>query len=204
MIEFYPALHEYREGDTLIPSVTQILKSAGVINGFFYSEEARERGSAVHELCERYASGGRLDDKGRRLETLAYLNAFAARVRENGVYAISTETTIDHKIDGFRYCGRYDLLAEIGRERVLVDIKSGAPAKWHITQMAAYALAANPANTLLLYLKADGSYKERYIPSAEMLEGIRAFRQALWQARQIDSGRQETAAREAVMSRSWF
>jgi hypothetical protein len=204
MIEFYPALHEYREGDTLIPSVTQILKSAGVINGFFYSEEARERGSAVHELCERYTSGGRLDDKGRRLETLAYINAFAAWVRENGVYAVSTETTIDRKIDGFRYCGRYDLLAEIGRERVLADIKSGAPAKWHITQMAAYALAANPAKTLLLYLKADGSYKERYIPGGEMLEGVRAFRRALWQARQIDGEQQEEAAREAVMSRSWF
>ena len=50
MIEFHPALHECREGDRVIPGVTQILKSAGIINCFFYSEEARERGSAVHDL----------------------------------------------------------------------------------------------------------------------------------------------------------
>jgi hypothetical protein len=204
MIEFYPPLHEYREGDIVIPSVTQTLKDAGVINCFFYSEEARERGSAVHELCERYANGGRFDEKGRSLETLAYLNAFAAWVRENGVYAISTETTVDHTIDGFRYCGRYDLLAEIRKERVLVDIKSGAPAKWHVTQTAAYALAVNPAKALLLYLKADGSYKERYIPSGELLEGIGSFRRAVRRARSADDERREEAAREAAASRSWF
>jgi hypothetical protein len=54
---FDPVLHEYRDGDLIIQSVTQILKRAGHIDDRWYSEEARERGSAVHELCERFNKG---------------------------------------------------------------------------------------------------------------------------------------------------
>jgi hypothetical protein len=206
MLEFYPALHEYRDGETVVPSVTQLLKSAGFIDERFYTEEARDRGSAVHALCERYAQGCRTDGKGRRLEELAYVNAFAAWVKGKGVYAISTEAMIDHVIDGFRYCGRYDLLAEIGGRRVLVDIKTGSPTKWHPIQMAMYAVAVDPDRSMVLYLKADGGYKERYISPRELLSGIESLKVAAstLKLKSLRSFSDLTEKDREAAGKSWF
>lgn len=201
MLEFNPALHEYRDGEIVIPSVTRVLKMAGIVDDrFFTSDEARDRGTAVHELCERYAQGRRVDDSGRQLAGLEYVNAFAAWVQEIGAYAINTETVVDHTIDGFRYCGRYDLLAEIQGCRVLVDIKTGSPAKWHIIQLAAYSLAAKPGMAMALYLKSTGKFVERYANPSEMLGAISAWKGALRKAREEE----KSQAKSALLNKSWF
>ena len=201
MLEFNPALHEYRDGEIVVPSVTRVLKIAGIASDrFFTSDAARDRGTAVHELCERYAQGRRVDDTGRQLAGLEYVNAFAAWVKETGAYAISTETIVDHTIDGFRYCGRYDLLAEIQQRHVLVDIKTGSPAKWHIIQLAAYSLAVKPGIAMALYLKPTGKFVERYVSPAEMLGAISAWKSALRKAREEE----KSQAKSALLDRSWF
>ena len=176
---FDPALHEYSDGDVIILSVTQILKRAGYIDDRWFSEEARDRGSAVHTLCERYAHGIRLDNAGRALTSLQYVNAFARFIEDFGAYAIDTETMIDGDIEGHRYAGKYDLLAEIGGKRVLIDLKTGAKAKWHPLQLAAYAMQAKPHSAMDLYLKADGTYSASWLTPAQLVDGIRLFRSAL-------------------------
>jgi hypothetical protein len=201
MLEFNPALHEYRDGDVVVPSVTHVLKTAGIVNDrFFTSAEARDKGVAAHELCERYAQGRRVDARGRRLDGLEYVNAFAAWIRGTGAYAVSTEATIDHVIDGFRYCGRYDLLAEIRGLRVLVDIKTGAVAWWHVIQLTAYSLAVNPGMAMALYLKPSGEFVERYVSPAETLEALSAWKSALAWYRE----EQEKRAAKAALNQSWF
>lgn len=176
---FDPVRHEYRDGDTLIPSVTQILAASGLINDRWYSEESRELGSAVHTLCERYANGERFDDTGRELEGLEYVNAFSAWMRDTRAYAIMTECIIDHVLNGHRYAGKFDLLAEIGGKRVLIDLKTGAKAKWHHAQIAAYSLAMNPDRGAVLYLRAGGTYKEDRLTGTEMVVGIEKFKECL-------------------------
>jgi hypothetical protein len=179
-----PIKHEYDGGRS--PSVTTVLKASGYIDDRWMTEEGRERGSAVHELCERYASGERFDKRGRELASLEYVNAFAAWMRDTMAYAITTECIIHHMLNGRPYAGRFDLLAEIGRKRQLVDLKTGAKAKWHKIQIAAYALArfdderlVNPDQCSCLYLRADGSYKEDRMSGAEMLENIALWKDAL-------------------------
>ena len=170
-----PIKHEYDGGRS--PSVTTILKAAGYIDDRWMTEEGRERGSAVHELCERYAMGERFDKKGRELASLEYVNAFANWMRDTSAYAITTECIIHHTLCGRPYAGRFDLLAEIQCKRRLVDLKTGAKAKWHKIQIAAYALAkfndeslVNPDQCSCLYLKADGNYKEDRASGAELVE----------------------------------
>jgi hypothetical protein len=107
---------------------------------------------------------------------------------------------IDHTIDGFRYCGRYDLLAEIQHRRVLVDIKTGSSASWHVIQLAAYSLAANPTIAMVLHLKPTGAFVERYVPPAEMLGAISAWKSALVQAREEKKSKEKSA----LLSKSWF
>ena len=179
-----PIKHEYDGGRS--PSVTTVLKAAGYIDDRWFSEEARDRGSAVHTLCERYANGERFDAKGRELASLEYANAFAAWMRDTMAYAITTECIIHHTLNGRPYAGRFDLLAEIMRKRRLTDLKTGAKAKWHKIQLAAYALArfdddslVNPDQCSCLYLRADGSYKEDRASGAEMVENIALWKDAL-------------------------
>lgn len=178
-MNFDPALHEYRDGDTIIESVTQILKRVGLIDDRWFSEEARDRGSAVHTLCERYAHGVRFDNAGRPLASLQYVNAFANFVSDFGVYAIDTETIIHGEIGGHHYAGKYDLVAEIQGKRVLIDIKTGAKAKWHPVQLAAYAMQAKPHSAMDLYLKPDGTYQASWLTPGQLVDGGRIFKSAL-------------------------
>jgi len=176
---FDPALHEYRDGDTIIESVTQILKRAGYIDDRWFSEEARDRGSAVHTLCERYAHGVRFDNAERSLASLQYVNAFARFIADFGVYAIDTETIVYGEINGHHYAGKYDLLAEIHGKRVLIDLKTGARAKWHHIQLAAYAMQTNPHSAMDLYIKPDGTYNASWLTPGQLVDGIRLFKSAL-------------------------
>ena len=186
MILFNPAIHEYKDGGEIIPSVTQILKVAGVIDDRWFSEESRERGSAVHDLAERYANGEREDKLGRSLESLEYVNAFARWMKEKKVYSIYTECTVHNSINGKRSAGRFDILALIGGKRVLVDLKSGGPAPWHKVQLAAYALAmfqdgtpVNPDKVANLYVKPDGTYHYRPVNGMDLVRAIRTWKECL-------------------------
>jgi hypothetical protein len=178
---FLPDIHEYWNDARTIRyrSVTEILKDAGEIDDRFFTAEAREKGSAVHKLAQRYANGERVDDLGRPLESLEHVNALAAWFRDKKVYAIATEQMIEGCVNGHKYAGTFDLLAEIGGKRVLVDYKTGAGMKWHPAQIAAYALAVNPDRCIMLHLKADGSYKENVIAGAQLLAGLEQFKDAI-------------------------
>jgi hypothetical protein len=179
MITFDPELHEYRDDGRIIRSVTQILKGAGIIDDRWYTEEARERGSAVHYFCEQYAQGKRFDDYGRTLASLEYVNAFVRWMSDYHVYALATEQIIYNSINGREYVGKYDLFALIDGKKVLVDYKTGPKASWHKIQISAYALALNPQRSMLLYLKRDGRYAQDYVAPTEYVSNIRRFRQAL-------------------------
>lgn len=183
---FDASAHEYRDGETIIRSVTQILSDAGVIDYKWSNREAMERGSAVHELAERYAQGIREDKKGRAIDGLEWVKPFAEWMAVSGAYALETEAMVSGLINGHRYAGRFDLLALINGKRVLVDIKTGGGAKWHPAQLAAYSMArfdstgepVNPDSCMILYLQRD-SYREAYIPSSELVEGIQTFKEAI-------------------------
>jgi len=187
---FDPVLHLYHDDDgKQIPGCTEILTKAGYIDNRWYNEEARDRGSAVHDLCERYAMGERKDKKGRNLAELEYVNAFATWMRDMGAYAIMTECLVCGEHNGRKWGGKFDLLCEIDRQRVLIDIKTGVKAKWHPIQLAGYSLArientegkplVNPDRVATLYIHADGTYKENRVTGLDFVDSINKFREAL-------------------------
>lgn len=177
---FDPELHEYRDGDIIIPSVTQILTMAGFIDKRWYSEESAKRGTEVHGLCEDYALGARYTADGDLLSELPYVNSFARFYDSFNVNSVSIEKRIQGEVDGFRYAGTYDLLVETqSQSKVLIDIKTGAKASWHYIQLAAYALQVNPSEVVILYLNPDGTYRQVWITPDELLDGIDKFREAI-------------------------
>jgi len=184
---FDSALHEYRDGDTVVPSVTQVLKAAGHIDDRWFSQEAADRGSAVHELCDRYARGMRYDRDGTNLlVSYPYLSSFSKWLRDTGAYVVRTETGIDAVLAGRRFAGRYDILADIDGKMTVVDIKtSSGAARWHQIQVAAYAYACKATHAAVLYLKPHMAYRERRLNAAEVLTGIADFTDALKRAQEV-------------------
>ena len=185
-MNFNPALHEYTENGHVVRSVTQILKDAGIIDDTWYNEEARERGSAVHTLCERYANGERLSRMAVPIADYEYVNAFAAWIKNCGAYPIALECVISGTVNGHRYAGKFDGLYEIMGKRVLVDLKTGAKAKWHRIQLAAYGMGEledgmrlNPDKAMVLYLHADGLYKADFLTGSDLIKGISEFKEAI-------------------------
>lgn len=186
---FNPDLHEYRDNGAVIPSVTQILTRAGIIDDRWYTRESCERGSAVHDFCAQYAIGIRYDKLGRALDSLEYVNAFSSWIEDHSAYALHTECLVEGNIVGNRYAGTFDLLLLMNGKRVLIDIKTGTRAKWHPTQLAAYSLArfengerVNPDICMNLYLQPNGKYKENYITGIELVKAIDEFKKAITEA----------------------
>lgn len=185
---FDPEFHRYYLDDgTEIPGVTDILTRDGIIDDRWFDDESRQRGSAVHDLCERYAHGERFDKNGRPLADLEYVNAFASWMRDSGAYAIKTEGLVCGNINGRWYGGKFDGIYEISGKIVLLDLKTGAKANWHRAQLAAYSMAndaktgkkINPRLLIDLYLKKDGTYKSNILNASELIEGVRTFRDAI-------------------------
>lgn len=188
MILFDPALHEYTDSVTgeVIKSVTQILLATKLIDDRWFTAEARDRGSAVHTLCERYAQGLRVDDAGRALDSLEYVISFAEWMKETGAYAICTESLVSGIINGKRYAGKFDGLFEIKGKRYLVDLKTGAKSKWHKMQLAAYSMAhfedgtpVNPDGAFCLYLKKNAPACPDKLGASELIDGINGFKEAI-------------------------
>lgn len=126
-LEFDQVSHRYILGTRELPSVTTILKLAGLVDydAPWFTAEARERGSALHRAVlldhENDLEEDSLDDELRaRLEQFRRFKALKA------LRVLGAERLICDPVLG--YAGTYDLLVEMdlahGRGTTLLDIKS--------------------------------------------------------------------------------
>lgn len=126
--------HEYRFGDQLVPSVTQILHATGVATDF---EELaalgprislaigykRALGTAVHADCHAFDDHDLDASADERVQP--YLQAWAT-FRENlHVEPEARERRVFNPL--YFYAGTLDGVFRIGPKRVLIDIKIGDP-----------------------------------------------------------------------------
>lgn len=129
------------ENKTGLPSVTEIINivSTAWIPSDFFTEEARERGSAVHAYCSNYALCRYcvpLPDKWS-----GYGESFA---RWADTYLIDVILTEKRLVAEDQFCGQPDLICSIKGQKGdgLVDIKTGAKFASHPIQIAAYRALA--------------------------------------------------------------
>jgi hypothetical protein len=170
-MDFDEGLHQYSDGGVIIPSVTQIIH--GLSSKPWFNAASSERGKTAHDLCAAYA----LDPVGFPSEP--YVDAFAMWCFKRAPKWIAVEQIIEGEVDGLRYAGRIDGLAEIDGARVLLDLKTGVKSKTFYAQIGAYALATKPAKGLLLYLRDDLTYVEEWMSASTLALGIMEFRAAI-------------------------
>lgn len=177
------ARHLYFLGDEQLPGNTTVLKAAGHIDTTFYTDDGKAVGSALHLAC-RYYDEGRLDE--RTLETppgaderTAKLKA-KVRARFRAYVRFRSETGFIPDLIEFatyslalKVAGTLDRTGNFPHDKwlTLLDIKGGAPAKWHGYQTGGYALMGAGGSygewgrlvqRAALYLRDDCTYRLKF------------------------------------------
>ena len=174
---FDAADHVYRIGDVRVPSITQLLKLSGHVDDRYYTEESRQRGTAVHELTKDFDLGAltlpSLDSLHRGY-VLGYIAACEAlkpawdQIEEPDVHPT------------FRFGGRPDRIGTVMGRQTVCEVKSGVKAKHHAIQVAMQTiliswrvgLAPEHWQRLCLYVRRTGRF------SVEVHDNPRDFDEA--------------------------
>lgn len=164
----HPKFHSYQIDGQNVPSVTAIIKAAGLTPDYdqidpVVLERARQRGIACHAMAEAI-------DKGKPVEvteeTAPYRDAYVRFIYDSGAQTEGTEEAIYHP--SYLYAGTFDWIGRIGGERAIVDRKFTFTVHHQAVsvQCAAYRAcwnALNPqapcAKIFSLHLRRDGSYR---------------------------------------------
>lgn len=163
-ITFDSATHTYRdENGVRLPSVTEIIKGAGLMEGEqFFTEEARDRGTAVHAACH-YLDEGDLDTAWmqRNPQLAGYVEGWI-KFKERMAFV---PDLIEHRVHNatYGYAGSLDRTGRLGSMTtpILLDIKTGIPAAWHDLQSSAYASCFGRPRAfrrMTVYLHDDGTF----------------------------------------------
>lgn len=156
-LEFEIEKHRFSSQGRPVPSVTQILKDLGFGNSPYYTEEARLRGTFVHDatdfIDDEVLNWSTLDDRLRPFceAYRDFLATESVKIQRSNVQVSNQE---------WWYAGIIDKELLWKGRKALVDIKTGGIDTWHPLQLAAYG-DCYPNLPLLfnLYLRQDGSYR---------------------------------------------
>jgi hypothetical protein len=188
-LEYSGSEHRYFADGRELPSVTQILDAAGMVSPFCKDEEARSRGSQVHEFCA-IDDVTPLDLRKVPASLRGYLKAWRRYRIDTGFMP----TLIEHRVDSLAvgYSGRFDRLGTMPGQTILtlLDIKTsktGTIADYVRLQLAAYAMAYQDTTVFdrkTVSLMPNGRYNTKtygfsshFSDRAEWLEILRNYKE---------------------------
>lgn len=141
MTGFDNATHTYYLDGVIVPSVTQILYRAGLINfSYVDTETLRQKadiGTKVHTACQMW-DDDELDEETLHPVLAGYLDSWKKFREMTGfIPDVHEKMVISRR---YKFGGTMDVVGMIGKDRTLVDIKTGCKTKAHPIQTAAYQL----------------------------------------------------------------
>ena len=153
---FRPEDHSYWLGERRLPGVTEIIDYFGFIPEFSKDEERAEEGQVIHEAA-KYLFQKRLDWKSVDSAVLGYLVSLDLWLKATGFLAEECEQALYHLV--LLFAGTVDCKGRLpNNSRWIIDIKSGAAARWHKWQTAGYRILSREYRRRgALYLQKDGS-----------------------------------------------
>lgn len=129
--------HTYRnEFGREVESATTIIGVHWPLNKSFYKAKNTDRGTDMHELTAQLERGDiqMVDVPPQYKEACAAWIEFVKGARWEPL-AIESQFVLE------QYAGTLDRVYMTPKGILLVDLKTGAPAKWHVIQLAAYSKA---------------------------------------------------------------
>jgi len=172
--------HAYFLDGKEIPSVTQIIKSAGLMPDYGKMRiEPANYGTKVHKACADIIA-----DKEPDMDMFVKIAVEGFKEWQNlykPTFHTSEKTGASEK---YQYAGTCDIGAMINKKNWLVDIKTGSYSDWHIIQLAAYneifhGYKFQKFAGLYLDPVHEGKYKFKEISKPEIQAGFSVFLNAL-------------------------
>jgi hypothetical protein len=171
-LQFDESTHTYTLGGMIIPSVTQVLSSVGIVD---YSRvpphvlaEAAERGTAIHRAC-RFLDENDLDESVLCPWIIPYLEAWKKFKLLHNPGFVLIERPLTACINGMAFAGTPDRVGTMGDIPYIIEIKTGDESMeraWKV-QTAAYAMLAPKRRTnpfqyrgASIQLFGDGTYRK--------------------------------------------
>lgn len=191
VLQFDPKKHQYSVSGRVLPSVTQILKAAGLIDYSMIPQDvlraAAWRGTAVHQALQ-FMDDGELDESSVPPELAGYIEAARRFYAESGFEVAHNEFRDYHRT--YLYAGTMDRTGTFpDGSLAIVDWKTGLVMPGHGLQLVAYAnLLSRPRayRRIALKLNDDGTYRVHEYPPqnferdwAVFLSGLACFNWAL-------------------------
>lgn len=182
LMEFDDATHTYFVNGEIVPSVTQVLKLAGLVDDRWFTEFGRWRGSAVHKATHYFDEG---DIDRRTLDPI--VKPFVADWKKFRDATGFTPTLIEKPLydSTYNFCGTPDrrgffLGGRAEDSNEIIDIKTypGGKAPWWTRyQLAAYGRLLDSRRVFRRYavvLTGQGPSVEEY-PVEEYLNDVTDF-----------------------------
>ncbi len=156
-LTFNAERHEYKLGDRVLPSVSEILKELHLIDDTWFNDYATDRGSKVHRMTLYYDEGN-LDEASLDPELKGYLAAYHAFRQSVPIKWTCMETPMYDEMLG--YAGTPDRIGMNMQGTYVVDIKtSSSVSKWWGVQLSAYQKLSGAAHKMTVRLSQDGRFR---------------------------------------------
>jgi hypothetical protein len=118
------------------PHVTDVLAKAGLIDATFFTQVARDVGTAVHAAAH-YLDEGTLDFRTLDPVIAPRLRSYQRFLDEMKPVILGIEETVQHEV--YRYQGTLDRRVQLNGREAVIDLKGPYQAPWQAIQVAAYA-----------------------------------------------------------------
>lgn len=138
VVTFDRERHEYRLDGVIVPSTTQVLRSAGLITYSFRNDYFRRRGEYVHLACHLHDQEA-LDEASLDPVLAPYLEAYRSFLEDTGFEVLLSEeplVSVSH-----RFGTTPDKLGLLHGAPAIIELKTGTVQPWVALQTAAQALA---------------------------------------------------------------
>lgn len=172
VLQFDEASHKYSADGAEIPSVTQILSEAGLVDYGSIPAHILKRkadlGTAVHLACRFYDEND-LDPDSLDPKVAPYVAAWRRFVIESGFQVTEIEKQYLGEIGGLKFGMTLDRRGKLSGKTHIVEIKCSCKIeRWHPIQMAGYAIGVESSGTptkrlqmherTVVQLKPDATY----------------------------------------------
>lgn len=182
-LDFDAATHTYRLDGQVIPGVTSVLKSVGLLDYSMIPQDvlqaASRRGTAVHSAVE-LLDRGELDRSSIDPRLEGYIVAYERFLLESQFVPGHIEHRVFNELH--RYAGTLDRTGMLGGTLTVLDFKTGLVLPGHAVQLAAYAnclVMPRRFRRIALQLCGDGTYRVHEYPLGTMSRDIDLFLAAL-------------------------
>ena len=188
---FDPETHRYTLNGVALPGITQILKLTGFVDGSWFTDEARDRGKAVHSACWFLAEGD-LDWSTVGPDILPRVKAFEQFLNDYTPKLIMAERPLYSAMFGF--AGTEDFFFEIpglGGE-CIIEVKTGRAGLAAKLQTAAQRIlieenqGIKKANRFGFELSKEGRYK--FVPHTDGTDKVMFLNAVAMIHRRINEG----------------